>query len=100
MPESEKHKKTFQKAAALRYRPGMDNAPRVVAAGRGELAKKILETARKAGIDIVEDGDLVEILAALPTGEEIPPELYQVVAELLACLYRLNGTYARQQSVP
>ncbi|RME35225.1 MAG: flagellar biosynthesis protein FlhB, partial [Deltaproteobacteria bacterium] len=45
-------------------------------------------------------GDLVEILAALPTGEEIPPELYQVVAELLACLYRLNGTYARQQSVP
>lgn len=99
MPVSEKQTKgKLQKAAALSYRQGMDNAPRVIASGRGELAKKIIETARSAGIDIVEDGDLVEILAGLPTGEEIPPELYQVVAELLACLYRLNGTCSAGQA--
>jgi len=99
MPESDLKQRNYQDiAAALSYRQGIDHAPRVVAAGRGELARKILETARAAGIDIVQDGDLVEILAGLPTGEEIPPELYQVIADLFACLYRLNSSLAKSHS--
>ncbi|GAB4175467.1 MAG: FlhB-like flagellar biosynthesis protein [Geothermobacteraceae bacterium] len=99
MPESDpKQQSCRDVAAALGYRQGVDSAPRVIAAGRGELARKILETARDAGIEIVQDGDLVEILAGLPTGEEIPPELYQVIADLFACLYRLNNSLAQSHS--
>ncbi|WP_305046387.1 EscU/YscU/HrcU family type III secretion system export apparatus switch protein [Geoalkalibacter sp.] len=83
----------FKKAAALRYEPGSGKAPLVVASGRGEVAARILEKAREAGVRIVEDPDLIEILAQVPVGEEIPEELYLAVAEILAFVYRMNGRY-------
>jgi len=80
-----------KKAAALRYKQGLDNAPKVTAKGRGKLAEKIIEMARQNGIPVKEDPDLVEVLSKLDLMEEIPPELYMVVAELLAYIYSLNN---------
>jgi len=78
---------------ALRYDQERDDVPRVVASGQGELAEQILAAARAAGVDIVSDPDLIEILGRVPVGTVIPAELFEVVAEILAFLYRLNGRY-------
>jgi len=88
-----------RRAAALAYRPEKEQAPRVTAAGRGKVAEKILETARQAGIPVREDPGLAEVLSRLDPGEEIPPETYRAVAEILAFLYRLDrevGAVRRQ----
>lgn len=77
-----------KKAVALRYKALEDAAPRVLAKGRGSLAERILAIAQAHGIPVKEDRDLVTLLEALDVGKEIPPELYQVVAELLAFVYR------------
>jgi flagellar biosynthesis protein len=85
--------KPVDKAVALLYDKEQGDAPRIVASGRGALAGKIVETARAAGVYIMEDPDLVELLAKLPVGDDIPPELYQAVAEILAFVYQVNGRY-------
>lgn len=79
-----------KKAAALGYDEERDSAPRVIAGGRGAVAEEIIRLARELDIPIREDPDLVEILAALDVGKEIPEELYQVVAEILAFVYEMN----------
>ncbi len=84
-----KHKQTT-KAAALRYERDTDSAPRVVASGRGEIAKRIIQIAREHGIPIHQDPDLIEVLSALELYEEIPPELYRAVAEVLAYIYMVT----------
>lgn len=81
-------------AVALRYDHAAGAAPKVSASGQGEIAKRIIEAAQKAGVDIVQDPDLLEVLGRVPIGEEIPPELFQAVAEILAFIYRINGRYA------
>lgn len=78
------------KAAALRYDPPRDAAPRLVAKGRGEVARRIIETARQHNIPLYRDPDLLELLLPLPLEREIPPDLYLAVAEILAFLYRIN----------
>lgn len=80
----------IKKAVALLYDRKQSDAPVVAAAGQGELAGKILAKAEEAGIPIQEDPDLVEVLAKVPLGEEIPVEVYQAVAEILAFVYSLN----------
>lgn len=77
-------------AVALRYERKPEHAPEVVAKGRGEAAQRILALAAEHGIPVREDRDLLQLLSACDIGEEIPPELYGVVAELLHYLYRLN----------
>ncbi len=72
-----------KKAAALRYDPQKDRAPVVVAKGRGELAEKIIELAKREGIPVVEDRNLVEALLRIEVFEEIPPVLYEAVARVL-----------------
>ncbi len=79
-----------KKAAALKYNEREDNAPRVVASGKGKIAEKIIEIAREYDIPIYEDPDLVELLLKVDIGEEIPPELYKAVAEVLAFIYKLR----------
>jgi flagellar biosynthesis protein len=78
------------RAVALKYQPQSDSAPRVVAKGQGELAEKIIAIARDHGIHIYEDPDMVELLSQLDLKEEIPADLYVVVAELLAFVYGVN----------
>jgi flagellar biosynthesis protein len=84
--------KPIDKAVALLYDKGR-GAPQVVASGRGALAEKIVETAREAGVHVMEDPDLLELLAKVPVGDEIPEPLYQAVAEILAFVYQINGRY-------
>jgi flagellar biosynthesis protein len=86
-----KTKSKKNQAVALKYKPTSDNAPRVVAKGRGKTAERIIEIARDHNIYIHNDPDLIEILSHLDLNEEIPPELYVVVAELLAFVYSLNS---------
>jgi flagellar biosynthesis protein len=83
-----------KQAVALNYERGSSDAPKVVVSGRGEIAQKILTAARHAGIDIVEDPDLLEVLAKVPVGQEIPPQLFQAIAEILAFVYQANNRYA------
>ncbi len=82
-----------QVAVALKYLRGEDEAPRVVAKGRGAVAEKILELARRHGIPVHPDTDLVEVLVKLELNDLIPPELYKAVAEILSHLYRMNKTF-------
>lgn len=78
------------KAAALRYDPASGaDAPRVVATGQGAIADAIVAAARAAGVPVREDRLLAEALAALELGGEVPPELYQAVAETLVWAYAL-----------
>ncbi len=85
--------KSRQKRAAvgLKYQPKLDNAPRVIAKGKGKVAEKIIEIAREHNIYIHNDPDLIEVLSQLDLNEEIPPELYVVVAELLSFVYSINS---------
>ena len=89
---------TIKQAIALNYDRPAGGAPKVVASGRGEIAKKILAAARHAGVDIVEDPDLLEVLAKVPVGQEIPPQLFHAVAEILAFVYQANNRYAAGSS--
>ena len=86
MTEKEKRKQ----AVALRYRPDKETAPRVAAKGSGLIAEKIIELARKHGIPVKDDPDLLEVLSKLEIEEEVPPTVYVAVAELLAFVYSLN----------
>jgi len=82
----EKAKKA--KAAALIY--DQTGAPRIVAKGVGEVARKMIETAEAEGIPIQKNELLVEALMQVELTKEIPPELYKAVAEILAFIYRLD----------
>ncbi len=86
-------KKTINKAVAILYDEKESAAPKVVASGKGIVAENIIATAREAGIHIQEDANLVEILAKIPIGEEIPVEIYQTVAEVLAFVYQVNNKF-------
>ena len=78
------------KCLYINYDKDKDAAPRVVAKGRGEVAEKIIETARAYHVPLVEDENLVQVLEALDLETQIPPELYRAVAEVLAFVYRMN----------
>ena len=84
-----------KKATALSYKPGEDSAPKVVASGKGVIADKIIEKAREARIPVYEDEHLAETLSGIKIGSEIPQELYEVVAEVLAFISRLDSGYLR-----
>ncbi|MCP4641390.1 MAG: FhlB domain-containing protein [bacterium] len=79
-----------KKAVALRYDTDREGAPRVIAKGERLTAEKILELAEEHGVHVHEDADLVALLAKLDLNAEIPEELYRIVAEVLAFVYRLN----------
>jgi flagellar biosynthesis protein len=77
-------------AAAIKYDSTSAESPKVTARGRGFIADKIISIAEENGIPIKNDPDLVQILSKLDVGTEIPVELYQAVAEILAFVYSLN----------
>lgn len=77
-------------AAALRWDKDKDSIPRLIAAGKGFLADRILALAIEADIPIVEEEPLVSVLLAMEPGKEIPPELFQLTAEIYAFLMKLD----------
>lgn len=84
-----RRKEPVPSAVALRY--DGRNAPRVTAKGRGKVAEQILELAAEAGVPVREDPDLTLLLAQVELGDEVPPELYVAVAQVIAFAYRLSG---------
>lgn len=78
-----------QSAVALAYQQG-NAAPRVVAKGQGQLAERIIERAREAGVFVHESPELVSLLLQVDLDQHIPPQLYRAVAELLAFIYMLE----------
>ncbi len=81
--------KDSKKALALEY--GIHNAPVVSAKGSDELAYRIIEEARRQGVYIAEDPQLVAMLSRLDIDQEIPEELYAAVAVVLSWVYWLKG---------
>ena len=83
-------KSSSQKAIALQYNPDQDHAPRVTAVGKNKLAEEIISLARTEGIPIHQDPFLTEALAQVSISDYIPPELYSLVAEILAYVFRIQ----------
>lgn len=77
-------------ATAIRYDVGQDRAPKVVAKGKGVVAENILEKAEEAGVPVYHDEKLSQQLYNLSLGEEIPPELYHVIAEVLVFISKMD----------
>ena len=76
------NEKKIKKAIALEYNPE-DQAPKVIATGRGAIAERIIETANRNNVPVHRYDKLADTLSRLDIGEMIPPELYNVVAEVL-----------------
>ncbi|WP_284036631.1 EscU/YscU/HrcU family type III secretion system export apparatus switch protein [Neobacillus sp. 114] len=91
MSEQEKFKPL--QAVALSYHASNQHAPKVVAKGKGNVAKKIIETAKEHKVPIQEDSTLVELLSQLEINETIPEELYQAVAEVFAFIYLVDRQF-------
>lgn len=81
--------KKEKKAVGLKYED--KDAPKVVAKGFGDLADEIIKLAKENGVLVHEDPYLSDVLARLDLGQEIPDNLYYVIAELIAFSYVLQG---------
>jgi flagellar biosynthesis protein len=76
-------------ASALKYDQD-ESAPKIIAKGKGYIAEKIIETAKENSITIYKDEKLSKQLENLNLGQEIPNELYQVVAEILIYISKFD----------
>lgn len=91
-PEARPRRKPNRKTAvALQYDRVKTGAPKVVAKGSGLIAERLIQMARENHVPVIEDKLLVEMLEQLNVNQEIPPELYQVVAEILVAIYRAEN---------
>ena len=84
------------RAIAINYDYGKGKAPRIVATGKGNIAKQILELAEEHKVPLYEDEDLTELLSKLDLDVEIPPQLFTLVAEVLAVVYQMNKIAKRK----
>jgi len=87
--ELDKERLSSLSVAALKYDKDKNNAPCVVAAGTGYIAQKILQVAIENGVAIYHDDSAATLLAKLEMGQEIPPELYQIVVNIYISLLDL-----------
>ena len=98
MPDNKEQKQKVKTAVALAYDPNEDGAPKVIASGKGALAEKIIEQAQENKIPVHEDDKLAETLSRLEIGEMIPPELYEVVAEILVFVDAMDKIKAKEKN--
>ena len=78
------------KAATLQYDKEKGAAPKLTSKGRGQVAERILAIAEEHGIPVHQDADLIEILEKTEIDTEIPLEVYAIVAEIFAYIYKVN----------
>lgn len=90
-------KKKTKTAIALEYEPE-DAAPKIIATGKGIVAERIIEAAKEADVPIHEDSKLADTLSRLEIGEMIPPELYEVVAEILVFVDAMDKIKAKLEN--
>ena len=93
-----KEKDKNRTAIALEYNPDESEAPKVIASGKGLVADKIIEEAKKADVPVHKDSKLAGTLSKLEIGEMIPPELYEVVAEILVFVDAMDKIKAKDKS--
>ncbi|RSL31249.1 EscU/YscU/HrcU family type III secretion system export apparatus switch protein [Salibacterium salarium] len=84
------HNPDRKSAVALGYQAQSQNAPNVKAKGKGYVAEEIVKRAKQNNVPVQEDPSLVELLSQLEIDQNIPPDLYEVVAEVFAFLYRVD----------
>ncbi|MDE6964348.1 MAG: EscU/YscU/HrcU family type III secretion system export apparatus switch protein [Lachnospiraceae bacterium] len=87
-------KEKVKQAIALSYDPS-DDAPRVIASGKGALAERIIEKAKESEVPVHRDDKLADTLSRLEIGDAIPPELYEVVAEILVFVDAMDKIKAK-----
>lgn len=92
----EKVRKEIKQAAALRYSPETDRAPVVVATGQGIIAEKIIEKANQSNVPVYQDSNLAKTLSSLCIGDQIPPEVYEVVAQILIFIGNVDESYGER----
>lgn len=85
-------------AVALKYESG--NAPMITATGEGAIASEIIRIAQEANVPLYENPELVALLGTLELGDEIPPALYHVIAEIIAFAYHLQGKTPQGSASP
>lgn len=83
-------KQVRKEAIALTYKPGLVDAPTLVAKGKGKIAENILAKAKEHDVPIQQDASLVGLLGQLDINQSIPEELYQAVAEVFAFIYKVD----------
>ncbi len=87
-------KKPVKLAVALKYEEDGAGTPLVITSGQGEIADKILQIAEKEKVPVYKDQSLVQLLVSLEMGTEIPPELYQAVAQVIAFVWKMDQKYS------
>lgn len=92
----ERDKPDSREAAALKYDPNEGAAPVVVALGTGFAADRIVEAARENNVQVVRDEKLSQVLQRLSVGDEIPEELYKVVAEVLVFVSSMDEKHGQR----
>lgn len=89
-PFKPRRKLSRKTAVAINYDKSAMAAPKLVAKGSGIIAERLITIARQNGVPVIEDKVLVETLDQLSINQQIPSELYQVVAEILVSVYRAD----------
>ncbi len=90
----EKQVDTNKTAVALAYDPG-DVAPKILATGKGYMAEKLIEEAKANKVPFYKDNKLAETLSKLEIGDAIPPDLYEVVAQILVFVDGMDKVKAK-----
>ena len=85
----EKQQEKVKTAVAIAYEPG-EEAPKILATGKGLIAERIIEKAKEEDVPFYKDSKLVATLSKLEIGDMIPPELYEVVAEILVFVDKMD----------
>ncbi|NHM29778.1 EscU/YscU/HrcU family type III secretion system export apparatus switch protein [Neobacillus terrae] len=86
-----------KEAVALGYNQNAEDAPGVLAKGKGIIAENIIDRARENQVPIQEDPSLIDLLSKLNINESIPEELYQAVAEVFAFIYKTDKEAGKGQ---
>lgn len=89
--QKRKNEQNGPSAAVIRYDAASDRAPTVVAHGRGAVAERIIQLARQHDIPLQQDSSLVGTLIDMDLGDNIPPQLYSVIAEILLMLEEMEN---------
>jgi flagellar biosynthesis protein len=90
------NEKRITRAAAISYDPSEQDVPVLAAFGEGYLAEKIVSIAKESGIPVLPDPSLSSMLAKLSVGDDIPTELYEAVAKVLAFVSEVDRTYGEK----
>lgn len=91
--QKRRKEKNGPSAAVIKYDEGSSKAPTVVAQGKGQVAQQIIELAKKNHVHMQEDSTLVANLLDMDLGDNVPPQLYSVMAEILLLIEEMEKNY-------